>query len=56
MAGAGFAGEKAWDVSMKNEPMTLGIDLTGPEADAEDVAEATIQLRRELLALIFHRG
>jgi hypothetical protein len=31
--------------------MTLGIDLTEPDADAEDVAEATIQLRRELLEL-----
>ena len=38
-------------MSMENEPMTLGVDLTGPEADAEDVAEATIQLRRELLEL-----
>jgi hypothetical protein len=33
-------------------PVTLGIQLAvGPEGDAEEIAEATLQLRRELLDL-----
>ena len=37
---------------MEEQPATLGIRVTvGPGADAEDVAEATLQLRRELLDL-----
>lgn len=37
---------------MKDQPTTLGIGVAvGPDADAEDVAEATLQLRRELLDL-----
>lgn len=36
---------------MENQQMTLGVDLTWPDVDAEDVAEATVQLRRELLGL-----
>lgn len=38
-------------MSTEDKSVTLGIDLTGPDADAEDVTEATIQLRRELLEL-----
>jgi len=39
-------------VSMKERSTTLGISLTvGPDADAEQVADATLQLRRELLDL-----
>jgi hypothetical protein len=37
---------------MEDQPTMLGIGVAvGPEADAEDVAEATMQLRRELLEL-----
>jgi hypothetical protein len=37
---------------MKDQPTTLGIGVAvGADADAEDVAEATLQLRRELLDL-----
>jgi hypothetical protein len=37
---------------MNDQPAMLGIQVTvGPEADAEEVAEATEQLRRELLEL-----
>jgi len=37
---------------MEEQPATLGIRVTvGPGADAEDVAEATLRLRRELLDL-----
>jgi hypothetical protein len=37
---------------MEEQPATLGIRVTvGPGSDAEDVAEATLQLRRELLDL-----
>ena len=37
---------------MEDQPTMLGIDVAvGPDADAEDVAEATLQLRRELLDL-----
>ncbi len=37
---------------MSTDPAKLGISLTGgPDADAEAVAEATSQLRRELLEL-----
>jgi hypothetical protein len=37
---------------MEARPPTLGIQLAvGPDADAEEVAEATLQLRRELLDL-----
>lgn len=36
----------------KQRPQTLGIHVAvGPDADAEEVAEATLQLRRELLDL-----
>jgi hypothetical protein len=37
---------------MEEQPATLGIQVAmGPDADAEEVAEATLQLRRELLDL-----
>jgi hypothetical protein len=37
---------------MEERPATLGIQvIVGPDADAQDVAEATLQLRRELLDL-----
>jgi hypothetical protein len=37
---------------MEQRPATLGIQLAvGPDDDAEQVAEATLQLRRELLDL-----
>ena len=37
---------------MQERPATLGIHVAvGPDADAEEVAEATLQLRRELLDL-----
>jgi len=37
---------------MQTRPATLGIHVAvGPDADAEEVAEATLQLRRELLDL-----
>jgi hypothetical protein len=37
---------------MEERPATLGIQVTvGPDADTEEVAEATLQLRRELLDL-----
>jgi hypothetical protein len=37
---------------MEERPATLGIQVAvGPDADAEEVAEATLQLRRELLEL-----
>jgi hypothetical protein len=37
---------------MEDQPTRLGIGVAvGPDADAEDVAEATLQLRRELLDL-----
>jgi hypothetical protein len=37
---------------MQERPATLGIQLAvGPDDDAEQVAEATLQLRRELLDL-----
>jgi hypothetical protein len=37
---------------MQEQPATLGIQVAvGPDADAEEVAEATLQLRRELLEL-----
>jgi hypothetical protein len=40
------------DVDMKDQLPMLGINVTGgPDADAEEVAEATLQLRRELLDL-----
>ena len=39
-------------VGMVERPATLGIQVAvGPDADAEEVAEATLQLRRELLDL-----
>jgi hypothetical protein len=42
----------SWGVDMGEEPVTLGIQVAiTPDADAEEVAEATAQLRRELLAL-----
>jgi hypothetical protein len=37
---------------MEEQPATLGVQVAvGPDADAEEVAEATSQLRRELLDL-----
>lgn len=37
---------------MQGEPVTLGIRVdVGPDADPEEVAEATLRLRRELLDL-----
>jgi hypothetical protein len=37
---------------MQARPATLGIHIAvGPDADAEEIAEATLQLRRELLDL-----
>jgi hypothetical protein len=37
---------------MEERPATLGIQVElGPDADDEEVAEATLQLRRELLGL-----
>lgn len=39
-------------VGMEDRVPSLGIQVTGgPDADAEEVAEATLQLRRELLDL-----
>lgn len=38
--------------AMEDQPKSVGIQIAvGPEADAEDIAEATLQLRRELLDL-----
>lgn len=37
---------------MEEQPSALGVQVVvGPDDDAEEIAEATIQLRRELLAL-----
>jgi hypothetical protein len=37
---------------MEQQPATLGVQVAvGPDADPEEVAEATLQLRRELLDL-----
>jgi hypothetical protein len=37
---------------MEKQPATLGVQLAiGPDTDAEEIAEATLQLRRELLDL-----
>jgi hypothetical protein len=37
---------------MEEQPTTLGVRVVvGPDAEAEEVAEATLQLRRELLDL-----
>jgi hypothetical protein len=37
---------------MEEQPATLGIQVAvGPDADAEEVVDATLQLRRELLDL-----
>lgn len=37
---------------MEDQPKSLGIQIAAePDADAEDIAEATLQLRRELLDL-----
>ena len=37
---------------MKENPATLGVQVAvGPDADADEVAQATLQLRRELLDL-----
>jgi hypothetical protein len=37
---------------MEEQPATLAVQVTvGPDADAEEIAEATLQLRRELLDL-----
>jgi hypothetical protein len=37
---------------MEEQPTTLGIRVVvGPDAEAEEIAEATLQLRRELLDL-----
>ncbi len=37
---------------MEDQPATLGIHVAGgTDTDAEDIAEATLQLRRELLDL-----
>lgn len=37
---------------MDEQPSALGVQVVvGPDDDAEEIAEATIQLRRELLAL-----
>src|SRR5262249_33961182 len=39
-------------VGMNENPATLGVQVAvGPDADAEEVAKATLQLRRELLDL-----
>jgi len=39
-------------VGAEERPVALGIQVAvGPDADAEEVAEATLQLRRELLDL-----
>jgi len=39
-------------VGMDEQSVTLGIQVAvGPDADAEEVADATLQLRRELLDL-----
>ena len=41
-----------WGVAMEERPTTLSIHFTvEPGADAEEVTEATLQLRRELLDL-----
>jgi hypothetical protein len=40
---------------MQGQPVTLGIRVdVGPDADPEEVAEATLRLRRELLDLDSH--
>jgi hypothetical protein len=45
-------GPRRQGVGMEEQPATLGIQVAmGPDADAEEVAEATLQLRRELLDL-----
>lgn len=38
-------------MGIQDQPMTLSIDLIRPDADPEDVAEAAVRLRRELLGL-----
>ncbi len=43
---------QARGIAMEERPATLGVHVgIGPDADAEEVAEATAQLRRELLDL-----
>lgn len=45
-------GRRRQGVGMQEQPATLGVQIAvGPESDAEEVAEATLQLRRELLDL-----
>jgi hypothetical protein len=45
-------GPRRQGVGMEDQLATLGIQVAvGPDADAEEVAEATLQLRRELLDL-----
>jgi hypothetical protein len=49
---AGSPVAPAGEGGMQARPATLGIQLgVGPDSDAEEVAEATLQLRRELLEL-----
>jgi hypothetical protein len=53
MAG-GLTGEprRRWGVGMDDRPAALGIHVAvAPDADPEEIAEATLQLRRELLEL-----
>ena len=41
-----------WGVGMEGRPVMLGVQVGfGPDGDAEEVAQATSQLRRELLDL-----
>jgi hypothetical protein len=45
-------GPQRQGVGMEEQPATLGIQVAvGPDADAEEVVDATLQLRRELLDL-----
>src|SRR6266536_1249997 len=48
----GLRAVQARCIAMEERPATLGVHVgIGPDADAEEVAEATAQLRRELLDL-----
>ena len=43
---------RVWGVGMDEHPSALGVQVAvGPDGDAEEVAQATLQLRRELLDL-----
>ena len=43
---------RVWGVGMDEHPSALSVQVAiGPDGDAEEIAEATLQLRRELLDL-----